>query len=109
MEQLATVRILLQDVIKFAALASGLRLRAYQVQVARAVINSVQQHLGLTFVVIFPRQSGKNELQAQIETFIMTVLSNRNTEIVKVSPTWKPQAMNAMRQARANFKKELHN
>jgi len=47
--------------------------------------------------VVFPRQSGKNELQAQIETYLLLVLSQLDTEMVKASPTWKPQTINAMR------------
>ena len=44
-----------------------------------------------------PRQSGKNELQAQLETYLMRRLSIQDTDIVKASPTWKPQSLNAMR------------
>ena len=87
----------LQDVVVFAEHASRLQLRSYQTDVARAVVNSVIRKQGLSFVVMFPRQSGKNELQAQLETYLMTLLSQRETEMVKVSPTWKPQSLNAMR------------
>jgi hypothetical protein len=51
----------------------------------------------MTFVVIFPRQSGKNELQAQLEAYILLCLSKIDCEMVKASPTWKPQTINAMR------------
>ena len=87
----------LTDVVLFAEHASGLKLRRYQEEVARSIVNSVVQRKGLTFVVIFPRQSGKNELQAQIEAYLLTLLSQVGAEIVKVSPTWKPQSLNAMR------------
>jgi len=87
----------LRDVVLFAHKASGTKLRRYQEEVAHAVIRSVRDRLGLTFVVIFPRQSGKNELQAQIEAYLLLVLSQLDTEIVKASPTWKPQSLNAMR------------
>ena len=87
----------LKDVILFCEHASRLQLSSYQVDVARAVVCSVIKHQGLSFVVMFPRQSGKNELQAQIETYLLTLLSQRETEMVKVSPTWKPQSLNAMR------------
>jgi Terminase RNaseH-like domain len=46
---------------------------------------------------MFPRQSGKNELQAQLEAYLLLLLSQTDAEMVKVSPTWKPQAQNAMR------------
>jgi len=87
----------LHEVCHFAETTSAIKLRKYQVEVARAVVDSVIYERGLTFVVVFPRQSGKNELQAQIETYLLTVLSQLDTEMVKASPTWKPQTINAMR------------
>lgn len=87
----------LRQVSTFSQAASGLRLRGYQRQAAQAIVDSVCKGRGLTFVVLFPRQSGKNELQAQIETYLLAILSQREAEIVKVSPTWKPQSLNAMR------------
>lgn len=94
---LEMIKKIARDVVLFCESASGLRLRKYQEEVARAVVDSVLKQKGLTFVVIFPRQSGKNELQAQIETFLLTTLGFQNAEIVKASPTWKPQTLNAMR------------
>jgi hypothetical protein len=88
---------LFRDVTLFSAYASELTLRAYQKRVARAIVASVLRRQGLTFVVLFPRQSSKNELQAQIETYLLAMLSKTDAEIVKVSPTWKPQSLNAMR------------
>ncbi len=64
---------------------------------AHAVAHSVARQLGMTLVVMFPRQSGKNELQAQLETYFLMLFSEQDVELVKVSPTWKPQAQNAMR------------
>ena len=88
---------LLEDPLRFAQAASGISLRAYQVEVALAILDSVRRGLGLSFVVMFPRQSGKNELQAQLEAYLLLLLSQTDVEMVKVSPTWKPQAQNAMR------------
>jgi hypothetical protein len=95
-EFLAAVDYALQDVALFSEMLGEVRLRGYQEEVARAVVDSVLHERGLTFVVIFPRQSGKNELQAQIETYLM-VLFQKDGEMVKISPTWKPQSLNAMR------------
>jgi hypothetical protein len=82
----------------FCAAASGIKLRSYQREVAQAVADSAIWEKGLTFVVIFPRQSGKNELQAQVETYLLAIYSQHlQAEMVKVSPTWKPQSLNAMR------------
>lgn len=85
------------DPASFSSLVGGLTLRSYQVPVARAVVDSVLNARGLSFVVIFPRQSGKNELQAQLETYLLARLAGFPAELVKVSPTWKPQSLNAMR------------
>ena len=79
------------------ALLGGLRLRTYQVRVARAVVRSVVQGKGERIVVMFPRQSGKNELQAQLEAFFLLRYSSSGGELVKISPTWKPQSQNAQR------------
>jgi len=81
----------------FCREAGGIHLRSYQVQVAQAIIDSVLEERGFSFVVIFPRQSGKNELQAQIEAYLLILNSSQAAEMVKVSPTWKPQSLNAMR------------
>ena len=96
-EQKDTYHTILENIELFSQYFSNIKLRSYQVEVARAVAKSVHSKQGLTFVVVFPRQSGKNELQAQIETYILTMLHASDAEMVKVSPTWKPQALNAMR------------
>lgn len=91
------IKVVLKDVCLFVEHTSGLKLREYQISVARVVAESVIFRQGKSFVVMFPRQSGKNELQAQIETYLLTLLSQIDCEIVKISPTWKPQSLNAMR------------
>jgi hypothetical protein len=88
----------MRDVVYFAEYSSGIKLRGYQRIVAESIIRSVRQDLGLSFVVIFPRQSGKNELQAQIESYLLALYVQHETkEMVKISPTYKPQSLNAMR------------
>jgi hypothetical protein len=91
------LKLALRDVVLFAEGVSGIQLRQYQIEVARAVVESVRTKAGRSIVVVFPRQSGKNELQAQIECYLLTVLQRGDTEMVKASPTWKPQSLNAMR------------
>ena len=85
------------DVDTFIETCSTIKLRDYQRGVAEAVFRSVQECAGRSFVVMFPRQSGKNELQAQLETYLLCCFYLMNAEMVKVSPTWKPQTLNAMR------------
>ena len=73
-----------------------IHLRPYQVQIARAVMDSVLHHRGLTFVVILPRQSGKNELQAHLFAWLLYRYASAGGRIVSVSPTFKPQTLNNM-------------
>ncbi len=49
---------LMWDVVRFAEEGSGIKLRRYQVEVARAIVDSVMHNWGDTIVVMFPRQSG---------------------------------------------------
>jgi hypothetical protein len=102
-----TLKTILRSIVLFAAHASGLTLHTYQETAAQAIVDSVLNQRGLSFVVIFPRQSGKNELQAQIEAYLLTLYSPTPAEIVKVSPTWKPQSLNAMRRLERVLKRNL--
>ncbi len=97
----------LQDIAAFTQYSGRLTLRSYQRQVAQCICDSVLDRKGMTFVVMFPRQSGKNELQAQIEAYLMYVLQHAGAEIVKISPTFKPQTMNAMRRLERVLKKNV--
>lgn len=97
----------MRDISTFARIASSVKLRSYQQDVAQAVVDSVLRGRGLSFVVMFPRQSGKNEVQAQIEAYLMTLHCYQAVEIVKVSPTWKPQSQNAMRRLQRVLSRNL--
>jgi hypothetical protein len=94
---LNTYKKLLRSPLDFVYHGSKLKLRRYQQGVLHAVIDSVLNHRGLNLVVMFPRQSGKNELQAQVEVYLLTVLSEIPVEMIKISPTLSPQAENSMR------------
>jgi len=87
----------LRQVEYFSQVFGSVRLRRYQLEAANAIVNSVQQQQGLSIVVMFPRQSGKNMLQAQLEVFLMALLGRQGAEMVKLSPTYQPQSLNAMR------------
>jgi hypothetical protein len=105
---ISAIEAILRDVLAFAEYASGLRLRKYQEPVARAIADSVFNGYGDTIVVMFPRQSGKNETQAQLETYLLTLYSQLdNAEMVKASPTWRPQSLNAMRRLERVLKRNL--
>jgi hypothetical protein len=71
-------------------------LRPYQLEVARAVIDSVMGHKGITFSVEIARQGGKNELSAQLEVLLLTLFIERGGNSIKCSPTFKPQTVISM-------------
>jgi hypothetical protein len=82
----------------FTQYFSHLQLREYQRGPICAICDSINDRAGRSIVVMFPRQSGKNEIQAQLEVYLMVLFhSSIHCEMVKVSPTWKPQTLNAMR------------
>jgi hypothetical protein len=87
----------LREVNYFSQVFGSVRLRRYQLEAANAIVNSVLRQQGLSIVVMFPRQSGKNMLQAQLEVYLMALLGRQGAEMVKLSPTYQPQCLNAMR------------
>jgi len=97
----------LRQISAFSQVFGNVHLRQYQIEAANAIVDSVLQQKGLSIVVMFPRQSGKNMLQAQLEVYLMSVLGTHGAEMVKLSPTYQPQSLNAMRRLetalQANF------
>jgi hypothetical protein len=83
--------------------ACGIHLRPYQVQIALAIKNSIVNNLGLTFVIILPRQSGKNELQAHLFAWLLFRYAARGGRIVSVSPTFKPQTQICMDRVKSSL------
>ncbi|MDP3451082.1 MAG: hypothetical protein Q8R87_10925, partial [Anaerolineaceae bacterium] len=93
----AHFKVLLTHKKEFAKYLSGMRLRSYQPGVLESVLDSIMHKKGYSLVVMFPRQSGKNELQAHLEVYLLTILARYTVDIIKISPTLKPQAQTCMR------------
>jgi len=72
------------------------KLRPYQREVAVAVLSSVFAKKGLTFSVEIARQGGKNELSAQLELLLLTLNMAQPLNLIKCSPTFKPQTIISM-------------
>jgi hypothetical protein len=73
-----------------------MKLRPYQQEAARAVIDSIQAGKGLTLSVEIARQGGKNELSAHLETLLLTLFMGPGGSLVKCAPTFKPQTVVSM-------------
>ena len=69
------------------------QLRPYQREIALAILNSVFGRKGLTFSVEIARQGGKNELSAQLELLLLTLYMVEPQNLIKCSPTFKPQTV----------------
>jgi hypothetical protein len=73
------------------------RLRPYQLETGRAIVDSVMNGRGLTFTVVMARQAGKNELSAQVELYLLMRNLRRRLDAIKCAPTFDPQARISMR------------
>jgi hypothetical protein len=86
------VRRVLGEVGTFTRVAlPGQALRGYQVEVARAVVESVEQGLGRSFAVAFSRQAGKDETLAQVLAFLLLRRQARGGSAVIAAPSFRPQ------------------
>jgi hypothetical protein len=77
--------------------AGNVLLRPYQEMAIQAVVKSVVECRGLTFVWIFPRQSGKDEALAILVQYLLARFQNAGAEMVFFNPTFKPQTETSMR------------
>lgn len=97
----AGLKTALSDIDPFSHHILGRRLREYQVAPARAIMKSIANHEGHQFVVMMPRQAGKNEMSAQLEAFALArYAAVDRASIVKAAPTFKPQLINSIRRLR---------
>ncbi len=85
-----------QDPEYFVRKASRLELRRYQRDILSAVIDSIRTKSGHSFVVVLARQTGKNELQAQLFTYLLAALSRYDLNAVSISPSLAPQGFTGM-------------
>ncbi len=72
-------------------------LRPYQLTPARAIIHSALSGDGASFAVVFARQSGKDELLAQVTAFLLIHRQLYGGEIVVVAPSLVPQGQITLR------------
>jgi hypothetical protein len=85
----------------------GIAMRQYQSDPATAIIDSIQNNLGLTIVLIISRQAGKDELLANLISYLMWLYGHREHGIVIVNPTYKPQTINAIMRLESRLKGNL--
>jgi hypothetical protein len=86
----------LSDISRFSRDVLEHPLRSYQLEPARAILRSILEGRGDSFVVMMSRQAGKNELSAQLEAYLLNLYRYKGGQIVKASPTFKPQTINSI-------------
>lgn len=86
----------LSDITNFSKLVLQRPLRSYQLQPASAILQSIFQGDGRQFAIMMSRQAGKNEMAAQLEAYLLNLYQRTGGQIVKASPTFKPQTINSM-------------
>lgn len=82
-----------RQITRFARHVLGKPLYPYQAEIAEAILESVLGGHGRIFTVMMARQSGKNQLSAVIEAYLLTCLAEGT--IVKAAPTFTPQIINS--------------
>lgn len=80
---------------RFAAYIIGKPLYPYQVEAANAILDSINNQRGDIISVMMSRQSGKNQLSAVLEAFLL--FTRPGGMIVKAAPTFSPQIINSRR------------
>lgn len=91
----AGLRRLLSDIGTFSRLIWPRHaMRDYQVQPARAVVAAVRGDVAQReFVLIFSRQSGKDEMLAQVLAYLLVLYQHAGGSCVVTLPTLRPQAV----------------
>ncbi len=70
------------DPARFSRLILGIPLRDYQLTPIQAVLESILHSTGQEFLLVFPRQSGKNEAVAHLLVYLLNVLQFKGGNMV---------------------------
>ncbi len=88
------VRLALGDPVSFSRATQRRKpLRAYQIPAIDAIWRSIEAGRGDQFAVVFSRQSGKDELLAQLIAFLLVRYQRRGGSIVVATPALRPQGL----------------
>lgn len=74
--------LLLSDISLFSKLVLRRPLYEYQLRPLKAVLDSVLGQEGIEFLLVFPRQSGKNEAVAQLQVYLLNLFQRLGGSMV---------------------------
>lgn len=77
-----TAKKILRRIDLFSTIVLGIPLRRYQIDPLQAVIDSIINHHGREYLLIFPRQSGKNEAVAHLLVYLLNLFQRSGGNIV---------------------------
>lgn len=77
-----TARRILSRIDLFSRLILSMPLRSYQVAPLRAIIDAILHRRGTEFLLIFPRQSGKNEAVAHLLVYLLNIFQRSGATII---------------------------
>lgn len=97
MNSITQLKNLLTSIQLFSRLVLHTPLYPYQLEPANAVLDACLHHKGLEFLLVFPRQSGKDETIAQLTAFLLTLFQRTEARIVHVYPTRQQLAVGTTR------------
>src|SRR5437867_1205776 len=103
------LRDILSDLAAFSrACYPSHTLHEYQLRAARPILAAMEAGRGGSYVVLFCRQSGKDETLAQLEAFLLARYRLRGGSIVMACPTADPQAQTSRSRLAARTHTPFH-
>jgi hypothetical protein len=102
-----TIKAIVRTFDRFTERGGALRMRTYQLEPADAILQSIFNNYGDTIVLIISRQAGKDELLANLISYLLNLYSHREKGIVIVNPTYKPQTINSIMRLEARLAANL--
>jgi len=84
-------RTILRSFSTFVSEGCGINLYYYQLDPARAILESVRLNQGLTFVLDFPRNSGKDELLVQLKVYLLRMMNDKDRTMIEVNTSYQNQ------------------
>jgi hypothetical protein len=90
-DRLSPIKMALSDVNLFSDRLVHIPLLSYQRPVADGICRMVMSGNGGIITVEMPRQSGKNQISATCEVFLLLAHYMKGGSIVKTAPTYQPQ------------------
>ncbi|HMO94753.1 MAG TPA: hypothetical protein PKD27_01455 [Tepidiformaceae bacterium] len=67
-------------------------LRGYQAETFQGIAKAVNRHANIDVTMMFPRQTGKNQVSASFVAFLLRTWASRGGNIIVAAPTYNPQA-----------------